>query len=88
MTVKAGETVSLKYKVSDPDKDAVVCRWLTLPAGTYTGAVRVADPQKALTQVSIPQAMKAGETIHLLLEVVDKGSPALTRYHRVILTAR
>ena len=86
LTVKAGETVSLKCKVSDPDKDAVACRWLTLPAGRYTGKVSVANPQKATTQVAIPQDVQSGDTIHLLLEAVDEGSPSLTRYHRVILT--
>lgn len=86
LNVKAGETVSLKYKVSDPDKDPVVCRWLTLPAGSYAGEVSVADPQKAITKVTIPQDVRSGDTIHLLLEVVDEGNPSLTRYHRVILT--
>jgi hypothetical protein len=27
----------------------------------------------------------AGRTIHLILEVTDRGSPALTRYRRAVL---
>jgi hypothetical protein len=34
----------------------------------------------------VPKDASVGDTIHLILEVTDKGTPALTRYQRVIAT--
>ena len=33
----------------------------------------------------IPKEAKAGDTIHIILEVSDSGKPMLTRYQRVIV---
>ena len=37
---------------------------------------------------AIPKTAKGGETIHLILEATDAGTPALTRYQRVMITVR
>ena len=34
----------------------------------------------------VPPNAAPGQTIHLILEVTDDGTPALTRYQRVIVT--
>jgi hypothetical protein len=34
----------------------------------------------------VPADAKPGQTIHLILEATDSGTPALTRYQRVVLT--
>ena len=34
----------------------------------------------------VPPNATPGQTIHLILEVTDDGTPALTRYQRVIVT--
>ena len=34
----------------------------------------------------VPPAAVPGQTIHMILEVVDSGSPALARYQRVVVT--
>jgi hypothetical protein len=39
-------------------------------------------------QVTIRKDVVAGQTIHLILEATDNGTPALTRYQRVIIRVR
>jgi hypothetical protein len=34
----------------------------------------------------VPRDATPGQTIHLILEVQDSGTPPLTRYQRVIVT--
>jgi hypothetical protein len=36
----------------------------------------------------MPNDIKKGETIHLILEVKDNGTPQLTRYQRVIVIGK
>ena len=36
--------------------------------------------------VTVPARAEAGQQIHLVVEGTDTGSPALTRYQRVVLT--
>ena len=90
MSGKPGETLKLKYKVSDPDKkDEVTVKWWRYgSACTYQGEVNVADPASANTTFTIPADAKAGDTIHLILEATDNGTPQLNRYHRLIVTVR
>jgi len=86
ISAPAGEKVALKVKVTDPDKDAVTLQWVQFKVGTYEGDVSVEDPVSASTSFTVPSDAKPGETIHLVLEAKDSGSPALYRYHRVIIT--
>ena len=87
MTGKPGETLKLKYKVTDPDKDAVTVNWWQyVSAGSYEGRVSVDDPTQAVTTFTIPQDAKSGDTIHLILEATDNGAPSLNHYLRLIIT--
>ena len=84
---KAGSTVVLQGIASDPDHDVVkVMWWQYKDAGSYVGTVRIANPDSLKTNVVIPADAKAGDTIHLILEGTDSGTPALTRYQRVVIT--
>lgn len=83
---KLGEKVQLKADVSDPDGDEVSLTWIQFNANSYEGAVTVKEPTSASTSVIVPEDVESGQTIHMILEAVDNGSPALTRYHRVIIT--
>jgi len=38
--------------------------------------------------VTIPKDAVAGQTIHMILEATDNGTPTLTSYQRVIITVR
>ena len=83
---RAGEVAKVTAAgSSDPDVDRLAFHWFVYPeAGTYGRDVRVADPAAEATSVAVP-ADAAGRTIHLVLEVTDRGSPALTRYRRAVL---
>ena len=90
MSGKPGETLKLKYKVSDPDKqDKVTVKWWPYAsASTYPGKVVVEDPASANTTFTIPTDAKTGDTIHLILEATDNGTPQLNRYLRLIVTVK
>jgi len=83
-----GETIKLTGKVSDPDGNAVAVKWWQFRAGTYPGQVAILNPGALQTKVTIPKDAVAGQTIHIILEATDNGTPALTRYRRVIITIR
>jgi len=56
--------------------------------GTYPGKVNIANATAAQAKVLIPKDAATGQTIHVILEVTDTGSPALTSYQRVIITVK
>lgn len=89
LAVKAGKTLVLDASRSyDPDGDSLRYRWWILPeAGTYRNPVGIegADTDKAT--IRIPADL-GKDTVHLILEVSDDGSPNLTSYRRVVLRAR
>jgi enterochelin esterase family protein len=85
-TAHAGETIRFEAEVSDPDGDAVDVKWWQYRAGSYPGEVAVGNPSSATTEFRVPVDATQGQTIHLVLEATDKGTPALTRYQRVIVT--
>lgn len=84
----AGEKIRLNGAVSDPDGNTVAVKWWQFRVGTYPNKVNIADPDALQTQVEIPKDAVSGQTIHMILEATDNGSPSLTRYQRVIITVR
>ena len=84
----AGETIRLNGSMSDPDKNNLRIRWWQFPAGTYPGRVTMTSATSAQCRVTIPKDAIAGQTIHIILEVTDDGTPALTRYRRAVITVR
>jgi hypothetical protein len=87
MNVRSGAVVKLSAAgSSDPDGDRLAYRWFVYPeAGTYGKAVPLGDPTAESTSLSVP-GDAAGKTIHVILEVTDRGSPNLTRYRRAVLS--
>ena len=84
-----GSTVRLQANVSDPDQDAVMVTWWQYnDAGTYPGAIAFSDPTALATTFRIPDDAKAGQTIDIILEATDNGTPRLTRYQRVVVRVR
>ena len=83
---KVGERVGLKGAVNDPDGDDVTVRWWQFRTGTYPGEVAIEGAGALAASITVPADTKPGETIHVILEATDKGSPQLTRYQRVIVT--
>lgn len=88
-TAEPGEVVLLDATPSqDPDGDPLQFRWWHYPeAGTYSGDL-LAETEGPVRRVRLPADMVPGETIHLICEVTDAGSPPLTRYLRVVITAQ
>ena len=86
MHAKAGEAIKLKVKATDPDGDALSCSWAQYKVGSYKGDVCVSDPSKAAASVTIPSDAVSGETIHLVLTVIDDGKPRMTSYKRIVIT--
>lgn len=64
---------------------AVPLWWQFRDAGTYNGMVKISDPEKNKVQFVAPE-VKEAKTIHLILEVKDQGSLALTSFARIVVT--
>jgi hypothetical protein len=84
---KAGSTITINASAVDPDQDAMDLKWWYFPVGTYQGAALVADQaDQAKTTIKIPSDAKSGDTIHFVLQAIDHGTPALTKYLRTVVT--
>ena len=87
ISAKPGEEIEINATATDPDGDQLDINWWYFPVGTYEGAALSVDSQDtAHTTFSIPEDAKTGDTIHLVLQSIDHGTPALTKYRRTIIT--
>ena len=86
-----GEIINLDASRSyDMDGDQLTFRWWLLPeAGSYKGDnLDIQTSDDAKTTITIPTDAKSGDTLHIICEVTDKGTPALTSYRRVVVTVK
>jgi len=88
LNVNPGDLVLLSAQgTTDPDGNLLTYRWWAYKeAGSYLGSVQVEDAIQPETSTTVPADAKAGQTIHIICEVTDNGTPPLTRYQRVVLT--
>ena len=88
LEVRPGATVELSARgTSDPDGDALDFRWWQYrEAGSFDGAIEIRDEGEQDAAFVVPEDAGAGDTIHLICEVTDRGTPPLTRYQRVVAT--
>lgn len=88
ITVKPGSRVQLSAKGTyDPDGNKVFYKWWQYKvAETYKGTIEIKDADQQDASFKVPGDASKGETIHIVCEVKDNGSPELTRYKRVIVT--
>ena len=88
LKVKTGEKVNLSAEGStDPDGNALSYQWIYYPEpGSYSSKepLGISDVKSVTTSFVAPKVTKP-ETIHIILAVTDNGTPALTRYQRVIV---
>ncbi len=82
------ETVLSAEGSNDPDGNALRFSWYPYPeAGTLAATVNLTDANTTRCHLIAPVVQKP-ETLHVILEVRDDGSPNLVAYRRAILTIR
>jgi hypothetical protein len=87
VSARPGEVIDLMGSVQDPDGDGVTVKWWQYAeADSYPGRVTLSDSTALATHLRVPTDATSGETIHLILEATDDGTPALTRYQRIIVS--
>ena len=79
-------TIKLSGTAIDPDGNTLNYHWWQYDeVDTYSGKVSIQNADNKNASFKMPSDIKKGETIHLILEVKDNGSPQLTRYQRVVV---
>lgn len=87
ITLKSGESFHLEaFNSYDPDGDSIGFLWFPyLEAGSFKGEFKLGQPENSHGINGTAPEVKKTETIHIILKVSDKGTPALSRYKRIIL---
>lgn len=88
VTVQSGVRFTLDARgSSDPDGDSLSYRWYHYPeAGSWKTPIALNGADNLWRRSFVAPKVSQPETAHFILEVTDKGTPALTRYQRVIVT--
>jgi hypothetical protein len=88
LAVRSGSRLVLDATGSaDPDGDSLSYRWYHYPeAGSIKTPIKMENADNLHRRAFIAPPVTKPETAHFILEVTDKGTPALTRYQRVIVT--
>lgn len=87
LEAKPGERIKLSARGSrDPDGDKLRYRWWQYEeADSYGGSVKIKRANKNRASFKVPDDAGHGQTIHIVVEVTDSGTPALTRYQRIVV---
>lgn len=93
LDARSGETVTLSAEETrDPDGDTLELRWWIYPeAGTLefdgdeASPVTLSAEQGLRTSLIAPDVIKP-ETVHVILEARDAGTPPLRAYRRAVIT--
>lgn len=89
LRARPGERVTLHGSARDPDGDRVALQWWQYrDAGTYPGAIAIEGDESPDASFTVPEDARPGQVLHVILEATDGGTPALTRYQRVVISVR
>ena len=89
ISAKPGAVIHLSGSAKDPDCNSLTYKWWQYEeAGTYQGNIEIVQAVNMDASFTIPADAKSGETIHIIFEVKDSGTPQLTRYSRIIVTIK
>lgn len=83
-----GETIRLNGNVLDPDGNKTSVKWWQFQVGSYPNKVIISNPASLQIKLTVPKDAIAGQTIHVILEATDNGTPSLNSYQRVVVTVR
>lgn len=88
LTVTAGQTFTLSAAgSSDPDGDSLSFLWFHYPeAGSWKQPIPPKGAENIVRVSFTAPDVPSPQTAHFIVAVTDKGTPALTRYRRVIVT--
>ncbi|MEX0978418.1 MAG: DUF1593 domain-containing protein [Pirellulales bacterium] len=83
---RPGERIELSAaESSDPDGQALKRTWFIYPeVGTFDGPLKLTSTDGESTSLTAPPVTKP-ETIHVILELEDDGTPSLFAYRRAII---
>ncbi len=87
LEVNSGDDVQLSAAgSSDPDGQAITGNWFVYAeAGTLATPIELTSVDGLTTSFPAP-AVTRPETVHLVLSVVDEGSPRLFTFRRIVIT--
>lgn len=90
ISARPGKRIKLNAsKSKDPDGDNLrFCWWQYKEAGSYGGNVKINDNSSPVVSLIVPADAKSGESIHIICEVADEGTPSMTRYQRIIINIK
>lgn len=80
-TVSPGQRVVIPFSVIDPDRDAV-----TVSATQDRGPACTVHVSPTELIIAVPDEAASKSDIHVIVEAIDDGAPALTGYARFVLT--
>ncbi|MBL7253576.1 nucleoside hydrolase-like domain-containing protein [Paractinoplanes lichenicola] len=87
LSARPGQTVIVRARVTDPDRDRVTATWTVYSeASTVTTAPTVTATTNGTARVTVPADATAGQRIILTLTATDDGEHRLSRYGQVVLT--
>ncbi|RYY24798.1 MAG: DUF1593 domain-containing protein [Sphingomonadales bacterium] len=88
LTVRSGDAVPLSaLGTTDPDGDNLSYYWFQYPeAGTYPDAIKMWGAENLYARGFIAPKVDSASEAHFIVRVTDKGTPALSRYRRVVVT--
>jgi hypothetical protein len=89
LSASAGSSLALSADgSSDPDDDGLIYNWFFYDEpSSYNGSVTIQNGDSASATVAIP-GNAGGQSIHVVLEMRDGGSPSLYAYRRAIINVQ